>query len=385
MEKRGVFCPRFWNGLQIYPDGLITICCLFDKYFGRIQEIENVSEHLTNNKELQEFRRKVLNGEEVEFCKYCYREEKLMGNKHSLRGYSIDIAGLDENKLTPETKHDIKFLDFRISNKCNLHCRMCWPYCSSTWEQILGEKTTKVDPKKVRELVLTIKNIQGLKELYFAGGEPFIIDEVWEILDQQIENRCTGVALRFNTNLTVLKYKDWDILKILEKWLQLGNRLELSVSYDGIGKVIEYCRTGCSWEVLDRNLRKVKEVLGQYEKVNIALCPTVSLLNILHLKDLIEYSHEVGVKCYIGNMLSRPRFYSLGAFPKSKKDLIIGTLEKQFGEYPSDELLQCLDFVSNEIGTNELKQVEVEPCREFYKKDPEFSLINPILENWYEL
>ena len=109
MEKRDVFCPRFWNGLQIYPDGLITICCLFDKYFGRIQEIENVSEHLTNNKELQEFRRKVLNGEEVEFCKYCYREEKLMGNKHSLRGYSIDIAGLDENKLTPETKHDIKF------------------------------------------------------------------------------------------------------------------------------------------------------------------------------------------------------------------------------------------------------------------------------------
>ena len=31
------------------------------------------------------------------------------------------------------------------------------------------------------------------------------------------------------------------------------------------------------------------------------------------------------------------------------------------------------------------KEFEVEPCREFYEKDPEFSLINPILENWYEL
>ena len=60
--------------------------------------------------------------------------------------------------------------------------------------------------KTINELKELLKDVD---HIYFAGGEPLIMKKHYEILDFLIENNLNEkVFLRYNTNLSTLKYKN---------------------------------------------------------------------------------------------------------------------------------------------------------------------------------
>jgi glutamate-1-semialdehyde 2,1-aminomutase len=88
------------------------------------------------------------------------------------------------------------------------------------------------------------ESLTDVRFLHITGGEPFIIPEVLNILDQVLYLRDT-INLSFNTNLT--RVSD----RLMERLKQFKN-LNLYVSLEGVGDMNDYIRYPSKWaEILD--------------------------------------------------------------------------------------------------------------------------------------
>ena len=88
--------------------------------------------------------------------------------------------------------------------------------------------------------------------------------------------------MRYNTNLSTLKYKSVDLLK---KWSSFKNII-LSPSIDMIGEHGEYHRYGSNWNIIVNNLKTVKNKMPE---VVIEPQVTVTSLSIGYLPELLNF------------------------------------------------------------------------------------------------
>ena len=127
-------------------------------------------------------------------CADCINAEK--NGMHSYRQYFDDIVR-DENILVDlQGKNDIYYVDLRITNKCNLRCRMCVPQSSILLARDMKELGYNVSPEELRNapakdfdsLISELgPKLDNLKIVYLAGGEPSIMDEQYMFIDYLIE------------------------------------------------------------------------------------------------------------------------------------------------------------------------------------------------------
>ena len=148
-----------------------------------------------------------------------------------------------------------------------------------------------------------------IEEFYFAGGEPLLTDKHYDILEYLIENGRTDVKLRYNTNMSVLKYKNKNVL---DMWKKFSN-VYIGASLDSWGPRAEYIRHGTIWNVIEQNIRTVRE---QAPHIHMQTNTVVSILNIKTLTEFIDYMLESGlvdVKNYNPHfyVIMNPEFLSL--------------------------------------------------------------------------
>ena len=79
-----------------------------------------------------------------------------------------------------------------ITSKCNLHCKHCFQN-----ERVIPNELTSIEWKKV---ISDLKNM-GVYQIYIMGGEPFIKEDIFEILEY-VKN--AGMTLSINTNATLI-------------------------------------------------------------------------------------------------------------------------------------------------------------------------------------
>jgi len=129
----------------------------------------------------------------------------------------------------------LEYLDLRLGHTCNLKCIMCSPHDSSQWvgehkkvyplfqsplikKQLSWQRSEfnnfwHKNPKFWEEIYEQIPN---LKQLYFAGGEPLMIREHTQFLEEIIKRGYADkITLRYNTNGLLL---DDAIMKIWAKF-----------------------------------------------------------------------------------------------------------------------------------------------------------------------
>jgi sulfatase maturation enzyme AslB (radical SAM superfamily) len=120
--------------------------------------------------------------------------------------------GADVDKMIANTNREtghnndfsLKYWDFRFSNICNFKCRMCGTFASSKWADdemaIHGQSNNGLMNfrSESREDIMNYvdKFIGDVQEIYFAGGEPLIMDEHYIILEKLIAAGRTDVILR---------------------------------------------------------------------------------------------------------------------------------------------------------------------------------------------
>ena len=80
--------------------------------------------------------------------------------------------------------------------------------------------------------------MDGLEEIYFAGGEPLIMEEHYRILKKLDERKMYHVRLKYNTNFSQMTFKKLDVMEIWNRF----ESVKIGASLDGMGKRGEYLR-----------------------------------------------------------------------------------------------------------------------------------------------
>ena len=327
------FCILPWIHLYANPDGNVLPCCVGDwqKPMGNVQNKK--LEDVFNNEKFKQMRTNMLEGKRCEECTACYRDED-DGNssfrKHVNEQFEKHIPEvLNTNPDGTIDNFKLRYLDIRWSNICNFKCRSCSGTYSSSWAKEEGKSNvyTFAGGESNDNLYEQFKpHFDTIEEFYFAGGEPLLTDKHYDILEYLIENGRTDVKLRYNTNMSVLRYKNKNILDL---WKQFSN-VYIGASLDSWGPRAEYIRNGTDWEVIENNLRLVQQ---ETPHVMLQTSTVVSIFNIKTLTQFLEYlidNNLVNLKKYNPNFynIMNPDYYSFKMIPEEDKIDIIKSLEE---------------------------------------------------------
>lgn len=173
----------------------------------------------------------------------------------------------------------IHYLDFRNSNICNMKCRSCGPLFSSSWASELG----RIEILTHETVDFTIMDLTECKQIYFAGGEPLLNAQHYELLSYLIDNKLDP-PLMYSTNLSTLHYKQQNIVKLWKHFSQIN----VNVSVDAVGPSAEFVRSGTVWATIEENIKWIKS----QHNIRVTFCPVISAINIWWVDQLFTYINK---------------------------------------------------------------------------------------------
>lgn len=277
-----------------------------------------------NSDTLEEFRHHMLNNGKHEVCNRCWSEEsvgftserlKIAAQKHSIEDYQ---------------KGPVQ-LALKISNVCNLRCRSCNGADSSTlsiegkryaqnpeWKDnfyVADSKRKQFTDAQIEEIVEWSGNLRRL-EIY--GGEPFLDDQTFKLLDEIAKTGRAGqIQLNVSTNITHrLEQAKLDLLSRFA-------HININLSIDGWGARYEYLRSGGVWEEVYENIKWFKRMpsnqsLAQRtDQAGFSILPvcTVTSMNVFYIGELADNLYnEFELKPYY-ILSTHPKYYSVFSMP----------------------------------------------------------------------
>lgn len=330
------FCMFPWVHLSVQPDGEVLPCC-WSASMGLYLENKSLPE-IWNSEEIKNLRVNMLKGIESPNCQYCYMSEKVGQESYrqlTNKKYKHHIKTVKKTKEDGTVdKLNLIHWDFRFSNLCNFKCRMCAPTSSTCWysddEKVFGTlfnngKVAKIDVLEELDPLFDI-----VEEIYFAGGEPLIMDEHYYILEKLIELKKTDVRLVYSTNLSVLRYKKHNILEI---WKNFSD-ISVGASLDGTGKRGELIRSGMRWRIFLSNLASIRKNIPQ-AKCSIGF--TAQALNCFNMMDTQKMLVKSGllkhVDDFLFHFLEEPEILSMQILDKDTKEILIDKINEHIRDF----------------------------------------------------
>jgi hypothetical protein len=299
LKNSKTFCMFPWIHLHTTPEGIAAPCCIADvknndldtTAFGNSRSSGLME--LVNSSEMNQLRLDMINGIKSKHCAKCYMHEDQIIDSHrnfANREYgeyfekAFSYTDLETGSLK---KFEMVYFDIRFSNICNFKCRTCGSGFSSQWEQedlannlSYAKSIPKNDNKQFLKDV--IEQIDFMQTAYFAGGEPLITEEHYIMLEEMIKRGKTDIVLRYNTNLSNLKFKNKDIFGL---WKHFKNKIIINASIDHIGKRAEYIRHGTDWGLVETNFLNAKSK----PYISLRMNTVLSIFNYLSLTEFYEY------------------------------------------------------------------------------------------------
>jgi len=406
------FCVLPWMHLNVQPNGGVFNCCMapHDSPVGNTKD--DTLEEVWNNFHMKTLRKKMLKGEKSRLCERCHMMEDngVASPRNTFNEYFEDqIPNLIRN-TDLETGHNHKFVlkywDFRWSNICNFKCRMCGTFASSKWVEdelaIHGHSFNGLMDFQTESKEDIFKHvdkfIHEVEEIYFAGGEPLIMEEHYTILEKLIAAGRTDVRLRYNTNFSYIKFKKWDLEKLWQPFLDdPKGAVQLFASLDAVGKLAEVARNGTKWNIVYNN---VKTCVDKGMQVHIA--PTLSTLNIFHIPELLQTAFDLGIpeeRITCNNFLTSPSSYDIRILPDELKEQVLDILNEFIDKHKDNEYRHSfLNFVYNAWTSflysdypGDLQQIQI-ARREFLRqtvildrrRKENFLEVNPQYNDWFK-
>lgn len=268
-------CVFIDNGITVGPDGLVRPCC-------HIQYNDDWLVHISDfdwENSFPDLKIKMENGW-AEECNACRLDEIKNGNSPRTRYEQFAIEGSSKT-----------IFDLKITNTCNLSCRMCTPSQSSTWDKII-KANPDVDLEKHSDRLHPVEkgrswhsdNLDTIKErfsnvkrLKFTGGEPFLVKQTKQICLNTIDTGASkDTALYFITNGQVFLEDDWfDIFKNFKT-------VDIDISVDGIGSRYEYIRPGSKWSGIEEFIDRLKSKKSENVDISVTYLPQTLNAGVYH-------------------------------------------------------------------------------------------------------
>ena len=291
------FCFKPWNEVYSHFNTIGPCCVNYNFYDGSFDSY-------LQSEELKSLRKEFLIGGKPTSCSACWKAEDAKINS---------VRQLDKN-----FSKNLNRISISLSNKCNFKCMMCNPEDSSAWAN---------DPKacSIRGMASTYSNPQFGKidwirsqakkqkiTLTVMGGEPFICDEYLYLLNLIEQNNLyESIYLVMTTNLSVLSYKGVDHIDHLKRFKDV----DVYASFDGVGAVGEYIRTGFSAKKFQHNLEACLDLVNYFST-------TIQIYNIFNLPKIFEYAESYGISVNY-NFLVDPEFLSVYVLEKVDRKRVL--------------------------------------------------------------
>jgi MoaA/NifB/PqqE/SkfB family radical SAM enzyme len=286
LKDSKTFCIYPWIHLHAYPTGEAYPCCHAEMAYPVGNARFKPLEEIYRDAPMRELRKDMLNERPNPACGRCYEQEEsgfFSGRRSANKHHGHHIKRINDDKF------QMSYWDIRFSNLCNLSCRSCGHIFSSSWYQdqakLAGDKwkqqnnvlnfagRTKTD---IWEQL--IPHLDYVEQIYFAGGEPLMMEEHYNILDELERRGRFDVRLIYNTNFTQTKLKDREVFDYWKKFKSVA----VGASLDDMGPRAEYIRKGTDWAVVERNRKTMLEICPE---VDFYISPTLSIMNAWSLPD----------------------------------------------------------------------------------------------------
>lgn len=343
LKESRTFCIYPWIHLHAYPTGEAYPCCHAEMAHPVGHCKENTLAEIWHGAAMTKLREDMLTETANPACTRCYEQEqsgffsgRRSANKH--HGHHI--------KKLASTPFEMTYWDIRFSNLCNLRCRSCGHIFSSSWYQdqarLAGPEwrgnnvplnyAGQTETDMWEQL---LPHIDYVEQIYFAGGEPLMMEEHYRILEELERRERFDVRLIYNTNFTHTKLKDRSVFDYWRKF----DSVAVGASLDAMGARAEYIRKGTDWAVVEDNRRSMMEICPG---VDFYISPTLSIMNAWHLPDFHRSWVEKGLiqpQDLNVNILQDPAHYRIDIAPiKYKQRLRIKFEEHLAWLRPQDQL-----------------------------------------------
>jgi len=362
-------CILPWISIETSPIGTARPCCLakdeityFDEqgHEHKYNLKTHTLEEIYHSRYMQILRRDFLYGQKPATCQRCWDEEaagrtsKRINSKIRLKEYAdqIDFHNLDPDQLW--------FIDLKLGNICNLKCRICGSWSSSKWAKEEIDYISGIDRKEhlaytylkdgawPRESEVFWDNLKTLlpniKYFEFTGGEPFLIEQHFELLRYAVEQGYSkNIEIHYNTNGTVFPEQ-------AELWSNFKH-VEIAFSIDNVGGRFEYERYGANWQEVQENISKFTEMRSS--KISTQLCTTMNIQNVYYLPELCDWISIQTFDHVYFNMLHDPWHMCISKMTAPAQELVINRLTThEFSSKYRAEVLRIVQFIRNGDGSD---------------------------------
>lgn len=359
MTLPSTICMLPWISVEATPMGTARPCCLaYDEIVdeqGRKYDLTQTDlETVYRSTYMQNLRQQFRSGQQPTTCNRCWDEEaagrdsKRIHTQVRLKELYPEVDWYNDN---PE---QLWFVDLKLGNICNLKCRICGSWSSSKWaEEEMAYLPADADkkshiaytwlrqgawPRKTTTFWDNLRNLlPNIRYFEFTGGEPWLIQEHWDLLNFAIEKGYSqNIDIHYNTNATQSP-ENWNI------WSQFG-RVDIAFSIDNVGSRFEYERYGASW-------LKANDIINATHIAKRTMCPnittqlcfTINIQNVYYLDELLSWANSKHFGSVYFNMLHSPDHMSIQNMTPRAQELVLDKLKTTF--WTSSKYQQEIDSV----------------------------------------
>ena len=356
------FCVLPWISLETSPIGTVRPCCLAEEEIvddnGEKFELSTADfSQIQNSIYMKNLRKQFLDKKQPSTCRKCWNEER--AGRTSKRMHTIDRLKhmINDNEWSLEAK-PLMFLDLKLGNICNLKCRICGSWSSSTFavEELNFVSRDEQEKKKSYHYIMLKKgawpkenqnyweelesHLDDIRYIEFTGGEPFMIREHFRILERIIEKGNAGqVEIHYNTNGTQFPVEAEHIWKHFKT-------VEIAFSIDDVGERFEYQRSNADWKEVNDNIDLFFSLKQKYPNIRLQVCSTVNVFNVMYLESLAHWIDQRAFDFIYWNMLHEAYYLSIATLPEDAKEKISILLDAaEVSSYHKKEFAKIKDFM----------------------------------------
>jgi MoaA/NifB/PqqE/SkfB family radical SAM enzyme len=309
---------------------------------------------------MQDLRQQFLDQKRPQSCRKCWREES--AGRTSKRMHTLDRLKhmIPDSEWTQEAK-PLMFLDLKLGNICNLKCRICGSWSSSTfateelqwlrhnedrkenhhYHMLRAGAWPRENPTFWRELDRVSDQIRYIE---FTGGEPFMIQEHFDLLHDLIDRGIAGnIEIHYNTNGTQWPEQGEEI------WRHFKT-VEIAFSIDDVGTRFEYQRSNAIWSDVCKNITRFQDMRSRCHNIRLQVCTTVNVFNVYYLADVARWINTQGFDFVYWNMMHEAYYFSISTLPETAKQAIAEQLRSaDVDATTQQEFDRIVDFMNRGV------------------------------------
>ena len=359
------FCVLPWVSLETSPIGTVRPCCLADDEIlsdsgSKCRLDTHDFDAIRNTRYMQKLRQEFLDGQQPETCRKCWQEES--AGRTSKRMHTLDrLKHMIPDQPWTRDARPLMFLDLKLGNICNLKCRICGSWSSSTFAAEELANLGSNEDRKTNHHYLMLRQgawprenkkfwseidqvVDQIRYIEFTGGEPFMIQEHFDLLQGIVDRGMAHqVEIHYNTNGT-----QWP--ENAEEIWQYFKHVEVAFSIDDVGARFEYQRSNAVWRQVCENIQRFRDMRERLLNMSLQVCCTVNVFNVFYLEQVAEWIGQQDFDFVYWNMMHDAYYFSISSLPTTAKQAISERLlTARVSDRVREEFQRVADFMNRGV------------------------------------